>query len=244
MTPFVLSLLAAALLLWPAPAGGTRLSGMTGPGGSAEPAEVDPPPVRSPARRRAGAVGAGFVVALAVGGVGGVVTGCLVSVAADRLLARANGAEPRRRRERREAALPGALDLLCVCLDVGLPPGPALGLVAPGVPLPLRSDLAAVCALYELGAEAASAWAEWRTDPVLGAVARTMSRSGHSGSALTAALRAVSAQIRADLDQRAESAARRAGVFVLAPLGLCFLPAFVCLGVVPTVLGIAADVLP
>jgi hypothetical protein len=35
---------------------------------------------------------------------------------------------------------------------------------------------------------------------------------------------------------------RRAGVWVLAPLGLCFLPAFLCLGVVPLVLGIAADV--
>jgi pilus assembly protein TadC len=39
-----------------------------------------------------------------------------------------------------------------------------------------------------------------------------------------------------------EAAVRRAGVWVLAPLGLCFLPAFVCLGVVPLVLGIAADV--
>ena len=29
---------------------------------------------------------------------------------------------------------------------------------------------------------------------------------------------------------------------MLAPLGLCFLPAFVCLGVVPLVLGIAGDV--
>jgi hypothetical protein len=29
---------------------------------------------------------------------------------------------------------------------------------------------------------------------------------------------------------------------VLAPLGVCFLPAFVCLGVAPMVLGIAADV--
>jgi pilus assembly protein TadC len=36
---------------------------------------------------------------------------------------------------------------------------------------------------------------------------------------------------------------QRAGVRVLAPLGLCFLPAFVCLGVVPLVIGIAGDVL-
>jgi len=30
---------------------------------------------------------------------------------------------------------------------------------------------------------------------------------------------------------------------VLAPLGACFLPAFVCLGVVPLVLGLATGVL-
>jgi hypothetical protein len=41
---------------------------------------------------------------------------------------------------------------------------------------------------------------------------------------------------------RTEAAVRRAGVWVLAPLGLCFLPAFVCLGVAPLVLGIAGTV--
>ena len=41
---------------------------------------------------------------------------------------------------------------------------------------------------------------------------------------------------------RIERDVRRAGVWVLAPLGLCFLPAFVCLGVVPLVLGIAGQV--
>jgi pilus assembly protein TadC len=34
----------------------------------------------------------------------------------------------------------------------------------------------------------------------------------------------------------------RAAVWVLAPLGLCFLPAFLCLGVLPLVLGIADNV--
>ncbi|MDQ3055153.1 MAG: type II secretion system protein F, partial [Actinomycetota bacterium] len=36
--------------------------------------------------------------------------------------------------------------------------------------------------------------------------------------------------------------AQRAGVALMAPLGLCFLPAFVCLGVVPVVVGIASRV--
>jgi hypothetical protein len=38
-------------------------------------------------------------------------------------------------------------------------------------------------------------------------------------------------------------AARAVAVRAAAPLGLCFLPAFVLLGVVPTVLGLARGVL-
>jgi hypothetical protein len=38
--------------------------------------------------------------------------------------------------------------------------------------------------------------------------------------------------------------AERVGVWSLLPLGCCFLPAFVCLGVVPMILGVAGKVLP
>ena len=40
------------------------------------------------------------------------------------------------------------------------------------------------------------------------------------------------------------SRARSAGVVAMAPLGLCFLPAFVCLGIVPIVLSLFGEVLP
>jgi pilus assembly protein TadC len=56
------------------------------------------------------------------------------------------------------------------------------------------------------------------------------------------ALRSLAADARASARAATESAVRRAGVWVIAPLGLCFLPAFVCLGVAPLVLGIAAGV--
>jgi pilus assembly protein TadC len=38
------------------------------------------------------------------------------------------------------------------------------------------------------------------------------------------------------------AAAERAGVLIAGPLGLCFLPAFVCLGIVPVVAGLAGEV--
>ena len=41
----------------------------------------------------------------------------------------------------------------------------------------------------------------------------------------------------------AAAAAERARVLIAGPFGLCFLPAFVCLGIVPVVAGLAGDVL-
>jgi hypothetical protein len=56
------------------------------------------------------------------------------------------------------------------------------------------------------------------------------------------ALRGLAAEARTSSRARTEAALQRAGVWVLAPLGACFLPAFLCLGVVPLVLGIARGV--
>ncbi|WP_335618081.1 hypothetical protein [Lentzea guizhouensis] len=48
---------------------------------------------------------------------------------------------------------------------------------------------------------------------------------------------------RADAVDQAEAKAQRAAVAVAAPLALCFLPAFLCLGVLPVVLGLAGQFL-
>ncbi len=50
-------------------------------------------------------------------------------------------------------------------------------------------------------------------------------------------------QVRHDAAQAAAAAAERAGVLIAGPLGLCFLPAFLCVGIVPLVVGLAGDVL-
>ncbi|MCW2777557.1 MAG: hypothetical protein JWN17_1282, partial [Frankiales bacterium] len=53
----------------------------------------------------------------------------------------------------------------------------------------------------------------------------------------------LAADARAEARSAAEQRARRAGVLAVAPLGLCFLPAFVLLGVVPVVVGLAGPLL-
>jgi hypothetical protein len=53
----------------------------------------------------------------------------------------------------------------------------------------------------------------------------------------------LAAEVRAERRSAAEQAARRVGVLAVAPLGLCFLPAFLLLGVVPVVVGLAGPLL-
>jgi pilus assembly protein TadC len=94
--------------------------------------------------------------------------------------------------------------------------------------------------MYRLGAEPGAAWAG--APPELAALGRVLVRAGESGARVAAALQTLASDSRAAARAATEERVRRAGIWVLAPLGACFLPAFVCLGVVPFVLGIAGDV--
>jgi pilus assembly protein TadC len=53
----------------------------------------------------------------------------------------------------------------------------------------------------------------------------------------------LAADARADRARAATARARRAAVAVTAPVGLCFLPAFIAIGVLPVVIGLAGGAL-
>lgn len=156
-----------------------------------------------------------------------------------------------------DPALPFAIDLLAVCLRGGMATSSALRAVANVLSADerlRRGDavgsagprvsvvLARVAAASELGSEPAAAWADWIGHPAYGRLARALVVTGESGSAVAGRLEAVSQQLRTAAGQHELARAQRAGVALMAPLGLCFLPAFVCLGVVPVVVGIAGRV--
>lgn len=63
------------------------------------------------------------------------------------------------------------------------------------------------------------------------------------GAALADGVTALAEESRHDAAHSASAAAERAGVLIAGPLGLCFLPAFICLGIVPVVAGLAGHVL-
>lgn len=197
---------------------------------------------RLPDPPRVTAAAVGLAAALVAGGVGGIVVGGLAAVAIDRILRRLEPAAVRRQREFRVAELPLTLDLLGVCLRAGLPLVAALETVTDAVPGPLSDELRVVAGLQRLGATPAAAWAELADDPALAPVARVVARSAESGSRLADAFERLAADGRAARTAAGLARARTAGVAAMAPLGVCFLPAFVCLSVVPIVLSLLEGV--
>jgi pilus assembly protein TadC len=138
--------------------------------------------------------------------------------------------------------LPLLLDLTAAGLEAGLPLDVALTRAAPARLPWLQERLGQVAGLLRLGADARQAWQPLAAEPALRALAVTSIRSATSGIKLAANLTDLATELRADGRAVRLARAQRAGVWVIVPLGLCFLPAFVCIGIVPTVIGIASTV--
>jgi pilus assembly protein TadC len=236
--------LAAALLVW-VPPGSIRRERVravvpaAGPTRTAWWRRWAPSGPPGPGRRRLEAAGGALLLFLLLGGgLGAALAGVFAGLGLERLLRRSGAGTDGGTQLARD--LPVACDLLAVCLSAGTPVGAALAAVGGSVAGPLGERLTAVGGLYRLGAAPRRAWSG--TPAAVDALARTVVRAGESGSAVVPALQRLAADLRSSDRSETEAAVRRAGVWVLAPLGLCFLPAFLCLGVVPLVLGIAADV--
>lgn len=123
--------------------------------------------------------------------------------------------------------------LLAVCLDAGRPPRSALRVVVDVLEGPARDALAAVLRQVDLGLDEAVAWASLADVPGYRAMARDMARAVHSGVALAELLRRHAEDARRQALVAAQVRARAVGVMGVLPVVVCFLPAFVLLGVVP-----------
>lgn len=141
-------------------------------------------------------------------------------------------------------AAASALDVFAVCLSAGMTVPAAAAATADSAPPALNAVLRRAADLLMLGADPDSAWRTPDGDADEGAVAlaRLARRSAQSGSALAAGVAELAEQSRQDVTHTATAAAERAGVLIAGPLGLCFLPAFVCLGIVPVVAGLAGEI--
>ena len=184
-----------------------------------------------------GGVTAGLGAALFVGGPVGLVAGAVAGVAVAVWLRRLEPASVRRRREAIDEALPLAVDLLASCLAAGQAPAVALQQVTDVVDHPLRDELQEVATRLRLGADPIRVWRDVAAHPQLGSWGRTVLRAVDSGASVAEAMAAHADDLRQASRSRVEARARAVGVRAALPLGVCLLPAFVLLGVVPLVAG-------
>lgn len=166
----------------------------------------------------------------------------------DRVVDGVRGRFPRRGDAAREAELRASVaqvcDLLAVCLDAGRPPRTALRVVGRVVPGAAAEELAAVLQRIDLGVDEAEAWAGLSSVPGYREVGRDLSRSVRSGLGLAGLLRQHAVDARKVLAAEALVRARGAGVKSVVPLMVCFLPAFLALGVVPLLGSLVVSLLP
>jgi len=141
----------------------------------------------------------------------------------------------RRSRVRRDLAL--MLDLFAACLSSGAPVAVAARSVADALQGPLADDLRAIAVRLDLGADPSVVWRGFGGDDRTRRIGLALARGSLSGTASSSAMSAMADDQRSVVRREGEAAARRVAVRVAAPLGLCFLPAFVLLAIVPAVLG-------
>ena len=123
-----------------------------------------------------------------------------------------------RRLEREDCVAGIELDLVWVALGGGAPPGAAA--------------LRAADAIDAFGAE----WVPFAAFERSGALAAAVAAAQSTGAPLQRLLLEEAVAARARAQARLEQGAERLGVRVLVPMGVCVLPAFIVLGVLPVLI--------
>lgn len=147
--------------------------------------------------------------------------------------------------ELREAArqLPLAADLLAACISAGAGPREAAEAVGESLGGPLGGRLARTAAQLRLGAEAKPAWGWFGETPGAEPLARCLERADSTGAPAADPVSRLAGRYRADRARAMAGRGRKAQVLITAPVGLCFLPAFLAVGVAPVVIGLAGGLL-
>ncbi|MFG6199532.1 type II secretion system F family protein [Nonomuraea sp. JJY05] len=211
---------------------------------SDEPLWQDSPPTRLSRKTITIATCTGLFTALLIGGIPGTITGLLIAPAAAAFLHKKQ--QPQRtHRDRRQIAadLPFAADLMTACLLAGRPVSDATEIAANAIGGPLGQRLKWVSTQLRLGADPDPTWATLAKDPATAQLSRAMSRAAQSGAPVADVLTRLADDAREAARADSVAAARSVGVKAVAPLGLCFLPAFVLLGIIPVIAGLASTII-
>lgn len=181
-------------------------------------------------------VGAALGTWSLVGGAAGAVAGAVAGIASWRVLGNvASPTEVRRRREL-ERDLPIAVHLFGAALGAGASASGALADVAVALPGPIGEEFALLGRRLTLGVDPVAMWRA--VDGPLRPMGQALARAQESGSSVLGAVDRLAEELRAASRARRDALARSVEVRAAAPLGLCFLPSFLLVGVIPMVVGL------
>ena len=126
------------------------------------------------------------------------------------------------------------LDLVSICLTSGLPIPVALAMTAEATGD--RSGLGRIARSMTIGGQ------ELSDDDRLRPVLEVFEFSERTGVGPAPLVESVARELRASSRRRRQEAAAALGVRLVVPLGVCILPAFLLLSVVPVVISLLSDI--
>ncbi|HET9291027.1 MAG TPA: type II secretion system F family protein [Actinomycetes bacterium] len=170
-----------------------------------------------------------------VSGAAGWVVGAGAGVALWTVVGRAEPGAVRRDRELARRQLPHVVLLLAAVLRGGGSIPQALGQVSRALPGPATAALRLAEGRLRVGAPAAEVWADLAGDAALGPLGRALSRSEASGASVADGVARLAEDLGRTHRAEVEDLARTVGVKAALPLGVCLLPAFLLVGIVPVV---------
>lgn len=131
------------------------------------------------------------------------------------------------------------LELVAAMLDAGSGIGRSLELVSASACTQYRESLRPVVSALAIGADWETAWRSSAVRlPAILELRDALAFAALTGAPSSAILYAQAARLRRERFRAAEKRAASLGVKLVVPLGLCALPAFICLGVVPVLLAL------
>lgn len=190
------------------------------------------------------AVAVAATAVLVLGSTAGMLVGVPAGAMAARGAVRRVGASTQLRQRQLSADLPLFCDLVAAQVGAGASLPIAADAAADAVAGALSEAVRSAVAAIRLGAAPEDAWSSLGVaDEPLQSLARLLARASATGSGVAEALATLAAESRDRQRISVEAAARRSEALAVAPLGLCFLPAFVLIGVLPLVAGLVSGAL-
>ncbi|MFI2708390.1 type II secretion system F family protein, partial [Nocardioides sp. CER28] len=184
---------------------------------------------------------AGIATVTLVGGLVGSVAAPFAAAGCWRAIDRAEPAGVRREREELRRELPHLARLLAAALAAGAAPVEAVQAVADALPGPGGARLAGAAARLRLGSSPVAVWEALAQEPALAPLGRALARGQSSGASVVASVERLGDELARAARADAEDRARRVGVKAAVPLGVCLLPSFLLIGIVPLVGGLLSS---